>query len=979
MTTRRALQWLVVLTVLASLLGASMAWAQEADILVTKTGPSEAAANTDVSFTIIVTNLGPDASAGVTLTDNVTGGWTFVSVLQNSGPSFICTDPGSGANSGSVVCTNAAMLSGDSAQFTITFHIPPVTPPGTAFTNVATVSSATDPNDENNSGTATVSTPAPPQADVVVTKTGPSVAKPNADVVYTIVVNNAGPGAASTVQMNDILSGGMTFVSISPTGGCTTPAPSSGGTVTCNIAALSAGASVTYTLTVHTPFVSNGTVISNTATVSAATPDPSPENNSSTTELTVSNIDVSVTKTTGSPTVNVGDTISYTLTVSNAGNGEGPTAINVQLSDTLPPNTTFVSLIQNSGPAPDSPCSTPLVGGTGTVSCFFSTLASGASATFTLVIRVGDTTSVTNTVTASTDSPDSDLSNNTASVTTSVNTSADVGVTNSGPATATAGSNLTYTVTVTNAGPSTAADASRASRALAPASTVTLTDVLPPNTTFVSLTQTSGPTFSCATPAVGAGGTITCTIATLAPGASATFVITLRLGSGTAAGTTVSSTATVTSATPDPNPSNNQSTSSTSSTVSADVSVSKTGPAAVAAGATVTYTVVVANAGPSDAASVSLSDPLPAGTTFVSETQTTGPAFGCATPVPGGTGTITCAIATLPAGASATFSIVVNVAAGASGTIANTATVTAATSDPTSANNSATTSAPVTAGADVSVTKTGPSVVASAVNASYSITVANGGPGDAASVSLSDTIPSGTTFVSESQTTGPTFACTTPAAGGTGTITCTIATLPAGASATFSIVVNVSAGTTGTITNTATVTSTTTDPVPSNNSSSTAATVSPGAADLSIAKTASALVAGSVTFTIVVTNNGPALAQGVIVTDILPVGTTLTSVASSQGSCTSGSTVTCAVGTLAVGASATITLKVTILTNTTVANTATVAGASPDPNLVNNSSTVVVGTATIPTLSPPTFALLALVLIVAGFWVLRRRRPASTR
>jgi uncharacterized repeat protein (TIGR01451 family) len=1126
LTTHRALKWLVTLTVLANLLGASLAWAQNdiADIAVSKSGPAEAAAGSNVTYTVTVFNNGPNAvsprllptdsnTGSITLTDNIPSGMTFVSAAPLSG----CSTPSVGSG-GTITCTINSLAAMTSVDFTFVFNIPSVTAPGTVFTNVATATLPDrpfnesegvvnpDPDDENNSGSATTTVSGgASQADLGVTKTGPSAAAPNTDVVYTIVVNNAGPAAASSVTLTDTLQGGMTFVSISPSSGCTTPPP--GSTITCNIAALGAGASVTYTLTAHVPFAANGTVIPNTATVSAATTDPNSENNSSTTSLTVSDVDVSVTKTTGSSTVNAGDTISYTLTVSNGGSGESQ-AINVQLSDTLPPNTTFVSLTQNSGPAPDSPCSTPAVGGTGTVTCFWTSLASGASATFTLVIQVGDTTSVTNTATVSTDSPDSNSSNNTASVTTPVNASADVGVTNSGPATGTAGSNLTYTVTVTNAGPSTATDATRGSRALAPAATVTLTDVLPPGTTFVSLTQTSGPAFSCATPAVGAGGTITCTIAALAPGASATFVITVRLGSGTASGTTVTNTATVTSATPDPNPANNQSTSSSTSSVSADVSVSKTGPATVAAGSNVTYTVVVANAGPSDAASASLSDPLPPGTTFVSLTQTAGPTFGCTTPAAGGTGTITCAIAalpagtsstfslvvkvsagttgaitntatvtasttdpnpgnnssttnatvatgadvgvvktgpaaaspgtnatytvtvsnagpadalsvvlsdavpagttfvsatptsgaaaactgpavggtgtitctipTLPAGASSTFSIVVNVSAGTTGAITNTATVTAATTDPNSANNSSTTTASVS-GADVSVTKTGPPFVATTANVTYSVTVANAGPAAAASVSLSDPLPTGTTFVSLTQGTGPAFACTTPAAGANGTITCTIASLPSGASATFSIVVNVSAGASGTITNTATVTTTTPDPVASNNSSTTA-TIAPGAADLSVTKTAGTPnPTGNITFSIVVTNLGPAIGQGVVVTDVLPGGTTFVSVASTQGSCTTGSTVTCAIGTLPVGGSATITLVVTILSNAVVANTATVSAASVDPNLANNSSTALAGSATIPTLSPATFALLAFLLTAAGFWVLRRRRPASPR
>ena len=53
-------------------------------------------------------------------------------------------------------------------------------------------------------------------------------------------------------------------------------------------------------------------------------------------------------------------------------------------------------------------------------------------------------------------------------------------------------------------------------------------------------------------------------------------------------------------------------------TASANLSIVKTGPATVVAGGNVSYGLVVANAGPSDAASLSVVDTLPAGVTFVS-------------------------------------------------------------------------------------------------------------------------------------------------------------------------------------------------------------------------------------------------------------------------------------------------------------------------------------------------------------------------
>ena len=108
------------------------------------------------------------------------------------------------------------------------------------------------------------------------------------------------------------------------------------------------------------------------------------------------------------------------------------------------------------------------------------------------------------------------------------------------------------------------------------------------------------------------------------------------------------------------------SSTATVATTVADVAVTKSGsPPSVTGGANITYTVTVTNNGPSDALTASMSDAVPANTTFVSETQTAGPAFSCSTPPGGGTGTTTCTIGTLVNGASATFSIAVKVNSGA--------------------------------------------------------------------------------------------------------------------------------------------------------------------------------------------------------------------------------------------------------------------------------------------------------------------------
>lgn len=270
----------------------------------------------------------------------------------------------------------------------------------------------------------------------------------------------------------------------------------------------------------------------------------------------------------------------------------------------------------------------------------------------------------------------------------------------------------------------------------------------------------------------------------------------------------------------------------------ADLSVSKSdSPDPVVAGTNITYTIGVTNLTAAEATTVALSDTLPANTTFVSVTAPAG--WDCTTPAVGGTGTVTCTIAALGASLSASFPLVVNVDAGTSdGTvISNTASV-SSTDDPVAGNNSATTTTTVSTGADVSVTKSdSPDPATAGGNITYAIAVANAGPSVASTLTLTDVIPANTTFASLTSPAG--WTCTPLAVGGTGTVNCTNPTLAAGASASFTLVVNVVPGTPDAtvITNTATVTSTTTDAVPANNTATATTTVGLAAAICTITGT----------------------------------------------------------------------------------------------------------------------------------------------
>jgi uncharacterized repeat protein (TIGR01451 family) len=112
--------------------------------------------------------------------------------------------------------------------------------------------------------------------------------------------------------------------------------------------------------------------------------------------------------------------------------------------------------------------------------------------------------------------------------------------------------------------------------------------------------------------------------------------------------------------------------------------------------------------------------------------------------------------------------------------------------------------------------------------------------------------------------------------------------------------------------------------------------------DIQITKTGTpnpVVVGSQVTWTMVVTNNGPNGATGVTVADPVPAGTTFVSVASSAGTCNgTGGVVNCQLGSLAVGASVTITLVTTAGTTGTLTNTATTVAQEQETNTANNTA-----------------------------------------
>jgi uncharacterized repeat protein (TIGR01451 family) len=242
--------------------------------------------------------------------------------------------------------------------------------------------------------------------------------------------------------------------------------------------------------------------------------------------------------------------------------------------------------------------------------------------------------------------------------------------------------------------------------------------------------------------------------------------------------------------------------------------------------------------------------------------------------------------------------------------------------------------------ADLAVTK----VVSTATpalggNVTFTITAHNNGPTAAASVVVTDPLPSGYTFVSATPSRGSYSAATGLWSVGT------LAASGTGSTATLSLVGTVLP--TGTYANTATIAAAGVLDGNSANNSSTVNVTPVLQADVAIAKTvdnATPLAGTNVTFTVTATNLGPSAVSALTVTDLLPSGYTFVSATPSQGSYVSGTGVW-TVGALAAGgnASATLQITATVKASGVYTNTASRTASTPtDPVATNNTATVTV-------------------------------------
>jgi len=785
----------------------------------------------EITWTITVNNSEAGDAKDVNVSDVLPDGLKFVSGYTNDGS---YSDSSGNWSIGTI-------KAGESATMEIKTL---VVDANTSITNRVEVSSSThDCNPSNNAHSMTIHPWMPTEADLAVTK---SVSNPNPEVGsvvdWTVSVSNSGPDTAWNTTVVEALPDGLT-----PVGTVATMGNFQFNDGVWNVGHLQPGETAQMTMSTRIDSDQAASYVS-TASATSSTYDANTDNNSA--SATANSVvadeqtavveepvaaeepavmpdagsspvacccscdnyeeagaDLQVIKLVDNPTPNLNSPVVWSIMVTNNGIEE---AINVVLNDNLPAGVEYVSNTATMGEF-------SLAGGAWDIG----DLAPGASALLqlTTVATDAELTQV-NIAMVSSDSEDNNPSNDSSQASIDA-VAADLSIAKSvdDPA-PDLGSNVVWTIDVENLGPDVAEN-------------VTVEDLLPEGTVFVSTTDDRFDPLS--------GKML---LGDLASGDSVSVDIEVKVIDADGARV---NTATVTSDTFDPDASNNADDAETDA-VAADLVLIKTvNNEEPILGAEVVWTIEVINNGPDTAASVTVSEVLPAGTTFVKSSDDRFDSIDKSI-----------VLGDLESGESISFDVTVTVD-DADGAQVNTASVTSETFDNDITNNIDDASTDAIA-ADLEVTKTvdNPQPLLGD-NVIWKIVVKNNGPDTAENVVLKDTLPEGTLFISaDDDRFNPEFGALE------------LGDLESGQ--TFELNIEVEAtDADGAKVNNASVSSTTYDNNLDNNEDN--AEIDAIGADLSLVKTVNAETANvgdALQWTLAVTNDGPDAATGVVVRDMMP-------------------------------------------------------------------------------------------------------------
>ncbi|HEX4960907.1 MAG TPA: hypothetical protein VF173_08720 [Thermoanaerobaculia bacterium] len=561
-------------------------------------------------FTLTVTDRGTGVAQGVSLRETVPANATFTAA--QSSPDWTCSGTAAGSTCTASLGTLAA---GGSASRLFAVSVAKPFPAGASAVSNTACAATTTPGDPTANNCATATAPITAAADLRVRKTLTSgTGTPGDTLVFNLAVSNGGDQDSPATSLTETVPANTTFNAAASSPGWSCSGTAAGSACTLSLPAIpGAGGSLSrsFAVTIDDPLPAGVTTITNSACDSGRC--------DTIVIPTDGEARLSVTKSVLSGSAVPGAGLVFAVTVANLGNQ----AASVTLTETVPAHTTYDA-------AASSPwtCSGVAAGSSCTVSA--GTLAGGGSSTvFRFAVRIDSplpagVTQIANSACASipAGSPVCDQvqvpsGGSPRLVISKSRTSAP-------PA---PGGLVTYAVTVANTGDQDAA-------------AVTLTERVPDGTAFVA--GSSDPAWSCS------GTACTLTLPALAAGASAIRVFAVRVVSPLPGGLSqIANTACASDV-----PARNVCATVTDPAGgSPHLTLVKTyaGPP-LAAGAALAFHLMVTNSGDQDAASIALTETVPANSTF--EAAASDPGWSCVSPAAGGTCGLT--IPSLAAGENAT-------------------------------------------------------------------------------------------------------------------------------------------------------------------------------------------------------------------------------------------------------------------------------------------------------------------------------------
>ena len=458
---------------------------QSADLTTTVTGPATAQAGQPVTYLARFLNNGPMTAVGVSETVQLPAGLGTNGVTVKDATGTVISSTNYTYNSTTGLLTLPAVatdLSGATQTYNLTFAAP-----SQNLTVRGSVGSATfDADLTYNSSTVTTTVAA--SADLAATVTGPATAVVGSAVTYAVTTTNNGPSTATAAATNLKLAAGFTAATLQ-VGGQTGTTTGTGlsfangaaynnttGLVTfASVASQAVGATTTNYVTFVMPNATGGQT-TGVASVSAATTDPTPGNNTASVATSIAPptttlADITATVTTTAPATGVapGTSIAFTATYGN--NGPDPAA-NVVPTLQLAPGliVATITVASQAGTLSNGLISFPngavYSQQTGLVTFVpIASQASGAANNVSYVVNVTAPADGTVTAVAATTSNTSEpntaaaQANDVDSKSVPITASSDATTSLSGPVSAPAGSAVSYTVTTTNNGPSLTASA----------------------------------------------------------------------------------------------------------------------------------------------------------------------------------------------------------------------------------------------------------------------------------------------------------------------------------------------------------------------------------------------------------------------------------------------------------------------------------------------------------------------------------------